>query len=99
MSAPEEAIDPTTIFLAAGRTGVVRAEAIPPHPGKPTTVWQTRVTDEAGWLLSLTIQTQIGCSPDPQARPSAARSAVRNASGCSIGGSSAASSITWSGHP
>ena len=34
-----------------------------------------------------------------QPLPSAARSAFRNSSGCSMGGSSAASSITCSGHP
>jgi uncharacterized protein (TIGR00369 family) len=39
--------------------GVVRAEATPLHRGKRTMVWQTRVTDEAGRLLSLTIQTQM----------------------------------------
>jgi acyl-coenzyme A thioesterase PaaI-like protein len=38
---------------------VVRAEATPLHKGKRTHVWQTRVTDEDGKLLSLTIQTQV----------------------------------------
>lgn len=48
-----------TNFFAAARTGKVRAEATPLHKGKRTHVWQTRVTDEAGKLLSLTIQTQM----------------------------------------
>ena len=48
-----------TNFFAAGRAGVVRAEATPLHRGKRTMVWQTRVTDESGRLLSLTIQTQM----------------------------------------
>lgn len=48
-----------TNFLAAGRSGTIRAEATPVHRGKRTQVWQTRVTDEAGRLLSLTIQTQM----------------------------------------
>jgi 1,4-dihydroxy-2-naphthoyl-CoA hydrolase len=39
--------------------GVVRAEATPLHRGKRTQVWQTRVTDESGRLLSLTTQTQM----------------------------------------
>ena len=39
--------------------GVVRAESTPLHKGKRTHVWQTRVTDAAGKLLSLTIQTQV----------------------------------------
>lgn len=51
-------IESKTNFFAAGRTGVVRAEATPLHKGRRTTVWQTRVTDDAGKLLSLTIQTQ-----------------------------------------
>ena len=48
-----------TNFLAAGRAGTIRAEATPIHRGKRTQVWQTRVTDEGGRLLSLTIQTQM----------------------------------------
>lgn len=52
-------LESKTNFFAACRSGVVRAEATPLHRGKRTHVWQTRVTDEAGKLLSLTIQTQI----------------------------------------
>ena len=37
----------------------MRAESTPLHRGKRTMVWQTRVTDETGRLLSLTIQTQM----------------------------------------
>jgi acyl-coenzyme A thioesterase PaaI-like protein len=37
----------------------VRAECTPLHRGKRTMVWQTRVTDASGRLLSLTIQTQM----------------------------------------
>jgi len=48
-----------TNFFAAAKSGKVRAEATPLHKGKRTHVWQTRVTDEAGRLLSLTIQTQM----------------------------------------
>ena len=48
-----------TNFFAAGRTGLVRAEATPLHRGKRTQVWQTRVFDEAGRLLAQTIQTQM----------------------------------------
>jgi uncharacterized protein (TIGR00369 family) len=51
-------IESKTNFFAAGKSGVVRAEATALHRGKSTTVWQTRVTDESGRLLSLTIQTQ-----------------------------------------
>jgi 1,4-dihydroxy-2-naphthoyl-CoA hydrolase len=52
-------IESKTNFFAAGRSGTVRAEAIPLHRGKRTMVWQTRVTDGSGRLLSLTIQTQM----------------------------------------
>ena len=51
-------IESKTNFFAAGKSGVVRAEATPLHKGKRSHVWQTRVTDESGRLLSLTIQTQ-----------------------------------------
>jgi uncharacterized protein (TIGR00369 family) len=52
-------LESKTNFLAAGRSGVVRAEATPLHRGKRTMVWQTRVIDDGGRLLSLTIQTQM----------------------------------------
>jgi uncharacterized protein (TIGR00369 family) len=52
-------LESKTNFFAAGRPGVVRAEATPLHRGKRTQVWQTRVTDGGGRLLSLTTQTQM----------------------------------------
>jgi 1,4-dihydroxy-2-naphthoyl-CoA hydrolase len=52
-------LESKTNFLAAARSGMVRAETVPLHRGKRTMVWQTRVTDETGRLLSLTIQTQM----------------------------------------
>ncbi len=52
-------LESKTNFFAAGRAGLVRAEATPLHRGKRTMVWQTRVTDETGRLLSQTIQTQM----------------------------------------
>jgi len=52
-------IESKTNFFAAGRSGTIRAEATPLHRGKRTQVWQTRITDETGRLLSLTIQTQM----------------------------------------
>src|SRR2546428_9293075 len=51
-------LESKTNFFAAGRSGPVRAETTPLHPGKRTLVWQTRGTDEARRLFSLTIQTQ-----------------------------------------
>ena len=51
-------LESKTNFFAAATGGRIRAEATPLHKGRSTTVWQTRVTDESGRLLSLTIQTQ-----------------------------------------
>jgi 1,4-dihydroxy-2-naphthoyl-CoA hydrolase len=52
-------LESKTNFFAAGRAGTVRAESTPLHRGKRTMVWQTRVTDAGGRLLSLTTQTQM----------------------------------------
>jgi 1,4-dihydroxy-2-naphthoyl-CoA hydrolase len=52
-------LESKTNFFAAGRSGTVRAEVVPLHRGKRTMVWQTRVSDESGRLLSMTIQTQM----------------------------------------
>lgn len=52
-------LESKTNFFAAGRSGTVRAEATPLHRGKRTMVWQTRVSDESGRMLSLTTQTQM----------------------------------------
>jgi len=52
-------LESKTNFFAACRAGTLRAESTPLHRGKRTQVWQTRITDEAGKLLSLTIQTQV----------------------------------------
>lgn len=52
-------LESKTNFFAPGRAGTIRAEATPLHRGKRTHVWQTRVTDESGRLLSLTTQTQM----------------------------------------
>jgi uncharacterized protein (TIGR00369 family) len=47
-------LESKTNFLAAGR-----AESTCLHRGRRTMVWQTRVTEPDGRLLSLTIQTQM----------------------------------------
>ena len=52
-------LESKTNFFAAGGAGVIRAEATALHKGRRTHVWQTRVTDASGKLLSLTIQTQM----------------------------------------
>jgi uncharacterized protein (TIGR00369 family) len=52
-------LESKTNFIAGGRRGTLRAEATPLHKGRRTQVWQTRVTDESGRLISLTTQTQM----------------------------------------
>jgi uncharacterized protein (TIGR00369 family) len=52
-------LESKTNFFAPARSGTVRAESTPLHRGKRTMVWQTRVTDETGRLVSLTTQTQM----------------------------------------
>lgn len=56
-------LESKTNFMAAARAGVVRAESTPLHRGRRTMVWQTRVTDESGRLLSITTQTQMVLEP------------------------------------
>ena len=52
-------LESKTNFIAGCRTGVIQAVATPIHKGKRTHVWETRITDEAGKLLSVTTQTQM----------------------------------------
>lgn len=52
-------LESKTNFFAGATAGKVRAESTPLHKGRRTHVWQTRVTDEKGRLLALTIQTQM----------------------------------------
>ena len=64
LNLPADATGTTTLesktnFFAGARGGLIRAEGTPIHRGRSTQVWQTRITDDAGRLLSLTIQTQM----------------------------------------
>ena len=52
-------IESKTNFIAGCRSGTIQAEAKPIHKGKRTHVWETRITDETGKLLSVTTQTQM----------------------------------------
>ena len=51
-------IEAKTNFLAAVRSGEVTARATIVHKGRTTIVVQTDLTDEAGRLVSRTLQTQ-----------------------------------------
>jgi 1,4-dihydroxy-2-naphthoyl-CoA hydrolase len=64
LNLPPDASGTTTLesktnFFAGTRAGVIRAEGTPIHRGRSTQVWQTRITDASGRLLSLTVQTQM----------------------------------------
>ena len=53
-------IESKTNFLGGAPVGTtVTGEATPLHIGRRTSVWQTRLTNEAGKLLALVIQTQM----------------------------------------
>jgi len=53
-------LESKTNFLAAAPVGSrVIGEATPIHRGRTTMVWQTRLTNEAGRLIGLVIQTQL----------------------------------------
>src|SRR5262249_45631015 len=52
-------LESKTNFFAAGRSGVVRAESTPPHPGKRANVWQTPVDRASGRSVSLPPATQM----------------------------------------
>jgi uncharacterized protein (TIGR00369 family) len=60
-----EGADTTTLesktnFLGSAPIGaVITAEALPVHIGRRSSVWQTRITNEAGKLLALVTQTQL----------------------------------------
>ncbi len=53
-------IESKTNFLGAAPLGsVLTAVATPVHVGRRSSVWQTRITNPAGKLLALVIQTQL----------------------------------------
>jgi uncharacterized protein (TIGR00369 family) len=53
-------LESKTNFLRGAPVGsTVTGEATPLHVGRRSSVWQTRVTDEAGKLLALVTQTQM----------------------------------------
>jgi 1,4-dihydroxy-2-naphthoyl-CoA hydrolase len=53
-------IESKTNFLGSAPVGAtVTAEALPVHVGRRSSVWQTRITNDAGKLLALVTQTQL----------------------------------------
>jgi uncharacterized protein (TIGR00369 family) len=63
-------LESKTNFVGSARAGtMVMAEATPLHLGRRTSVWQTRVEDEAGRLVAVVTQTQLTLEPRPAAAP------------------------------
>lgn len=53
-------IESKTNFLGAAAMGTqVTGESTPLHRGRTTMVWQTRITNEAGKLVAVVMQTQM----------------------------------------
>jgi uncharacterized protein (TIGR00369 family) len=53
-------LESKTNFLGAAPEGsTITGEATPLHIGRRSSVWQTRITNEAGKLLALVTQTQM----------------------------------------
>jgi len=65
LSRPEDSHGTTTIesksnFLgAAKRDTIISAESTPLHVGRRTSVWQTRIHDDAGKPIAIVTQTQM----------------------------------------
>lgn len=53
----------TNFFRAAPEGSTIYGEAAPLHVGRRSSVWQTRITNEAGKLLALVTQTQMTLEP------------------------------------
>ena len=52
-------LESKTNFISGCKAGWITAESTPIHKGKRTHVWETRINDDAGKLLSVTTQTQM----------------------------------------
>ena len=46
-------------LIGAVREGTIRAEALPLHRGRSTSIWTARITDEAGRLVAVSLSTHL----------------------------------------
>ena len=46
-------------LIGAVREGKIHAVALPVHRGRTTSVWETRVTDQAGKLIAVSLSTHL----------------------------------------
>ena len=57
-------LESKTNFLGSARVGeMVSGETTPLHVGRRSSVWQTRITNDAGKLLAVVTQTQMVLEP------------------------------------
>jgi 1,4-dihydroxy-2-naphthoyl-CoA hydrolase len=54
-------------LVSAARGGTLRAEALPVHRGRTTSVWETRLTDEGGTLIAVALSTHMTLDGRPRA--------------------------------
>jgi len=52
-------------LIGAVREGSIRAEAVPLHRGKTTSIWETRITDETGKLVAVSLSTHLVLDQKP----------------------------------
>ena len=46
-------------LVGAVRDGTIQAEALPLHRGRTTSIWETRLTDETGKLIAVSLSTHL----------------------------------------
>ncbi len=46
-------------LIGAVREGRIRAEALPLHRGRSTSIWEARITDETGRLVAVSLSTHL----------------------------------------
>ena len=56
-------------LIGAVRDGVIRAEALPIHRGRSTSIWEARITDDAGRLVAVSLSTHLVLDQQPQQEP------------------------------
>lgn len=52
-------------LIGAVREGTIRAEALPLHRGRTTSIWEARITDETGKLVAASLSTHLVLDRDP----------------------------------
>jgi len=46
-------------LIGAVRDGTIHAEALPLHRGRTTSIWETRLTDDTGKLIAVSLSTHL----------------------------------------